>query len=114
LTLLLIKVCPATIKLTILFTNNQSLGWAPPKRENKALSTKEPGGGAWAEKAKKGGGHWMNDKRGWIEGKLEMSGVHKGICQIERERPDTTDGMYSRYPISWIFGLVICGKRTIS
>jgi len=56
----------------------------------------------------------MNDKRGWIEGKLEMSGVHKGICQIERERPDTTDGMYSRYPISWIFGLVICGKRTIS
>jgi len=53
----------------------------------------------------------MNDKRGWIEGKLEMSGVHKGICQIERERPDTTDGIYSRYPISWTLELVIWKKK---
>lgn len=52
--LLLIKVCPATIKLAILFTNNQSLRWVLRKGENKALSHKE------SEKIGESGESWAS------------------------------------------------------
>jgi len=52
LTLLLIKVCPATIKLAILFTNNQSLGWAPPEKGKQSLINKETGRGGLGGESK--------------------------------------------------------------
>lgn len=74
----------------------------PSKRgKTKPCPTKRARKLGKVEKAEQVGGRWMNDKRNETRvGKLEMNGVHEGICQIERKGPDTSNGIYSAYCVS--------------